>query len=475
MPEIPQIRRLLFNDEEIGMGFNSESGLAVGTPLQGFTIADNPAAPGGEVIADVSIMNTHEELQKSLGMSFEAQGRYGFISSSGKARFSESTKFNSTSTFLIARCIVNNSLRRGKNFQTTAEAQQLLTANRLEEFTKAFGDSFIRGLQTGGEFYAVIRITSVSTSTQAELAATLQGEINGLVGGGSFKGAYQEANSESRTRSEFTASMYQRAGFGAQLTPTVTIEDVISRYKSFPEIARSSAAAYQVEVATYDTLPLPIPSAEERDDFLIALSDSREKKLRYIQTRNDLEFALQNPVFFHEVPSVEILNGAIVAYTKLINAVMAHAIKLSKGQMDPPRLFDPGALTPPLVEPSATVLRRTFPPGKIRIPDLKGMKGDSIVTAFRLFRTKSIDEIYSLLGHRLSIEQLKFLRSTTQAVQAGAPVDGPLVTLAYNIPNVLSDQLAAYCTSTSGYFPYFATDVDSGSTVFMTFWVDLSL
>ncbi|MFE5723541.1 hypothetical protein, partial [Streptomyces erythrochromogenes] len=206
----------------------------------------------------------------------------------------------------------------------------------------------------------------------------------------------------------------------------------------------------------------------ERDDFLIALSDAREKKLRYIQMRNDLEFALQKPVFFHEVPSIESLNGAIVAYTKLINAVMAHAIKLSQGRMNPPQLFDPGTLTPPLVEPSAIALRRTFPPGGIRIPDLKGMKGDSIVAAFRLFRTKSIDEIYSLLGHRLSIEQLKFLRSTTQAIQAGAPVDGPLVTLAFNIPNVLSDQLAPHFSSTSAYFPYFGTSVDSGSTVFIT-------
>jgi len=36
---------------------------------------------------------------------------------------------------------------------------------RFEEFTKAFGDSFVRGLQTGGEFYAVIRITSVSSES----------------------------------------------------------------------------------------------------------------------------------------------------------------------------------------------------------------------------------------------------------------------------------------------------------------------
>jgi hypothetical protein len=31
-----QIRRIMFDDEQVGMGFNSESGLAVGTALEGF-------------------------------------------------------------------------------------------------------------------------------------------------------------------------------------------------------------------------------------------------------------------------------------------------------------------------------------------------------------------------------------------------------------------------------------------------------
>ncbi|MFE5725159.1 hypothetical protein, partial [Streptomyces erythrochromogenes] len=206
----------------------------------------------------------------------------------------------------------------------------------------------------------------------------------------------------------------------------------------------------------------------ERDDFLIALSDAREKKLRYIQMRNDLEFALQNPVFFNELPSVESLNGAIVAYTKLINAVMAHAIKLSQGQMNPPQLFDPSTLTPPLVEPSAIALRRTFPSEKIGIPNLVGLGNGYIASALRLFRTKSIDETYSLLGQQLSIEQLKFLRSTTQAIQAGAPVDGPLVTLAFDArdDSVLSD---TFDLRSLAQFPSSGTLVDSDSMVYVAF------
>lgn len=256
MPNVPQVRRVIFNDEEIGMGFNSASGLAVGTALESFTVGANPDAGGMEVTASITIVNSHEELMENLGMSFEAQGRYGFYSGSAKAKFSESSNFNTTSTFLIARCLVENPLKRGKNFKVTAAAQGLLNSQQFDEFKKAFGDSFVRGLQTGGEFYAVIRITSVSTSTQSSLAATLQGEANGLVASGSFKVAFETASSSASTRSEFTATMFQKAGSGAQIAPTVEISEVISRFKQFPSIASASAAAYETEVATYDTIPL---------------------------------------------------------------------------------------------------------------------------------------------------------------------------------------------------------------------------
>ena len=50
MGRIPQVRRLAFNDESIGMGFNSTSGLAVGSPFTDVTVAADPTATGQEVL-----------------------------------------------------------------------------------------------------------------------------------------------------------------------------------------------------------------------------------------------------------------------------------------------------------------------------------------------------------------------------------------------------------------------------------------
>ncbi|PAZ11590.1 hypothetical protein CLM62_34710, partial [Streptomyces sp. SA15] len=233
-----QIRRIIFNDEEIGMGFNSGTGQAIGSALEGFTVREDTL--GGEVRSSITIVSSHDELMENLGMGFEAQGRYGFFSGTAKAKFSEKTNFNSTSTFLIAQVVVENPLRRGKGFKVTAEAKALLDANRHEEFIRAFGDSFVRGLQTGGEFYAVVRITSVSTSTQSELAASLQAEFNGLVAAGSFKAEFTKANQSASTKSEFTATMFQNAGTGAELSPVASIADVLERFKRFPEFVKTS-------------------------------------------------------------------------------------------------------------------------------------------------------------------------------------------------------------------------------------------
>ncbi len=131
MATIPQVRRLLFNDEEIGMGFDSESGLAIGTALEGFTVGDDDAAGGQEVSASLTIVNSHEELMSRLDMAFEAQGRYGLFTASAKAEFSESSNYNSTSTFLVAKCVVQNALKRGSAFRVRPPAQELFDPSAL--------------------------------------------------------------------------------------------------------------------------------------------------------------------------------------------------------------------------------------------------------------------------------------------------------------------------------------------------------
>lgn len=373
--KIAQVRRLMSNDERVGMGFNSDSGLAVGTPFEfdDIIVEVDPDAPGQVVFSTITLIDSHEQLMESLSLAVDAQGRYGFFSADLKAQFAESTSYNSTSTFMIAKVIVENPFKRGRGFALTPDNENMVRTQK-ETFTTAFGDSFVRGIQTGGEFYSVIRLTSVSTTTQTDLAIALQAEYQGLVTDISFEAQFQKANSSARTRSELSAMMFQRAGIGSEISPTKEFSDVLARVKQFPTIVNASPTAYEIEVATYDTLPLPLPTPEEEESFDFALRDASDKKLRFIQARNDLDFARQHPVFFVDLPADEVLVGAIESYTKLINEVTRHGIDLSTGTMDPPQVFDPSLLLPPLVEPAPIALTRapSGGVGVVRIPNLVG-------------------------------------------------------------------------------------------------------
>lgn len=114
--KIPQVRKLMFNDEQIGMGFNSDTGAAVGTALD----FDPPTRESGqEGPAAVTIVTTHEALMEALDMSAELKGHYAFSSADMKVDFTKKTQYNSISTFVVASFVLENQITRGTNFRIT--------------------------------------------------------------------------------------------------------------------------------------------------------------------------------------------------------------------------------------------------------------------------------------------------------------------------------------------------------------------
>lgn len=69
-----------------------------------------------------SILANNEEIDH-LNMSFDAEGRYGFFKASVKGEFADTTGYNSTSTFLVAKVIVSNPFLRGHDFTLTTAAR----------------------------------------------------------------------------------------------------------------------------------------------------------------------------------------------------------------------------------------------------------------------------------------------------------------------------------------------------------------
>lgn len=353
--KLPQVRVLAYNGEDIGMGFNSDSGLAIGTALD----FDEPVRQSGqEAKATAEIITTHEALMESLGVSAEAEGRYGFASAGLKVDFSKNTSYNSVSTFVVAKMVVNNQVVRGRNFRIKEDARRLLTADS-DAFSTAYGDSFVRGQFRGGEFFAVLRITSLDTAVQTDLAVTLQAEINGAVGAASFTGKYDTYKSEAHSRVELHVVFYQKGGEGEEeIGTTTSVDDVKDRLKSLPSAVARHPFPYEIEVATYDTVPVPVPPKIWQDAFVVATADADRQRLSYLQKYNDFTFAAEHPEFFEDPPPATEIRAATQAYARAVDAVTRHAIRLSRGEIDPPQLFDPAAVDPPLQFPAVELRRR---------------------------------------------------------------------------------------------------------------------
>lgn len=352
MPNVPQVRRLNYNGEDIGMGFNSDSGLAIGTALD-FTLPNSDIAQ--TATSDFTIVTSHEELMSKLHVSAEAEGRYGVVSGGAKVDFSKDTSFNSTSTFVVARMVVTNTVSRGKDFKLKPDLQALLNTDP-KGFQRAFGDSFVRAHYKGGEFYAVMRVTSVDSKMQSKLGVQLHLEAQGLAASGSFKGSFDTANSTQNTKSEFQLHFYQTAGAGrAEIGTPLDLEEIKTRLKDFPDAVLRHGFPFFIEVATYDTIPLPI-NKEQEAAFLIALADADDKKLKYIQGRNDCQFASEHPEYFFQPPARPVLLSMAGTYTQLANAAIDHALAVSRGETV--HLFDPSALSPPVAEPDLVLRKR---------------------------------------------------------------------------------------------------------------------
>lgn len=310
----------------LGIGVNDLTG-AVGTlPAITFdTAAASTSDEGMEGRFDTSLVNSSEQMYNSLGVSVTAEARYGLFSAEGKFKFAEESRFNSTSTFLVARADIQNAFQRVQNPVPTQDAQDLVRDGKTELFRKRYGDLFIRGVKSGGEYLAVLSITSESQENQRKLGIALKAGFDSIAAGGSVSAEIQSTVSELRTRSEIRVSTYQRGGSGAQISYTGTVEDVMQRLKTFASAVQENPKAYSVQAASYDTLIFPAePNWFDIQHQQEVLEDCLKKRLQLNTLRNDIEMVLLHPEYFVTPPDRSTLTSWSSQVTEELNRLDKH-------------------------------------------------------------------------------------------------------------------------------------------------------
>jgi hypothetical protein len=279
----------------------------------------------------MQLISAVEDLYDAIGVSVSAGGRYGLFSAQGKVQYAKEVKFNSQSTFLLARCFVEKAFEQCEDATLKREAAELLGRGDNKGFQERFGDGFVRGMLTGGEFHVVISLASISRSQQEEVAASLQAKYGGLFTEVDVDVKLDEKTKQTMARTELNVTTFQRGGSGTETSFTKDVEDVMARLKSFPAIVEANPVSYGVQVASYNTLnlpegPSPIAIAAQSD----RLSEYARAQVRLQSLSNDVEFMQLHRDFYKEPPALERLNAWQVAFTGQLDKVTAQAVACSR-------------------------------------------------------------------------------------------------------------------------------------------------
>jgi hypothetical protein len=327
-----------FTGHVIGEGFNSQTVERVGMALTAGNVGEDKQAPGQSADFKFLMLTSQDSLEKALNVGAQIDARYGLFSGGAKFDFAESSAINTTSTYILASCVVTNALRSGSNFTPTEPAERLIRADDQKGFLKAFGDRFTQALHTGGEFHALVRVTSSDTSHQRRISASLHAELNGLFASGSFKASLEEAQKDASSHTEIDIQVHQTGGVGPEVQiPGTDADQIRAHMDRFAAAAHANAAAFQAELVTYDTLALPFGSEEEQEEKRQVLEDCLARRQQYWSAISDLAFAQSEnaPLIFENLPSREVLLELQNEFRRVLNDLMAHSRRVADGTIEP--------------------------------------------------------------------------------------------------------------------------------------------
>lgn len=183
------------------------------------------------------------------------------------------------------------------------DAAALLSKGHAERFREAYGDSFVRGFQNGGQFYIVISITSSTREEARKVGGELKAGVQALVGSGSASVSVEKVVEQSSSTCEFNVAMLQSGGKGVEASLTPTIEEATARLKAFPDIIRRDPIPYSCLVASYKTLPLPdAPNFIDFKQQQRVLNEAAQLVIRYDAALNDVELVTKNIKAYQPFP-----------------------------------------------------------------------------------------------------------------------------------------------------------------------------
>ncbi|MEU0254153.1 hypothetical protein ABZ299_16955 [Streptomyces sp. NPDC006184] len=246
-PEVPFVHGMDFR-----VGVDTASGAARNAAATGAP-STVPGAGGSTISFFMEQVDTVEDLMTSLGISAKASGGIGLFSASARFNFAQSCKVHSSSVFLIVSVQVTEAFQSIAQPGIDPGAADLLANAKMDRFREEFGDMFVRGILSGGQFFGVVEVLTRDQSDARTISAGLSASYAAFGASGTFDKAFSDTVSSHRTK----VTCFVEGGQNRQLPTTVTA--MTDRAINFPNELAGNAVPYLALLDDYGVLPLPQP------------------------------------------------------------------------------------------------------------------------------------------------------------------------------------------------------------------------
>ncbi len=272
------------------------------------TTRDVLNANGQSVIFNLELMSSSKTIAQQMKVSARASVKYGAMGSgSAKASFVNSIKENSYTNYVIVRTEVTNAQKLLD--LTTAKLHERakdLFVNHPNEFNNQYGDHFVFGLVTGGEFLGVLEIESSSSEEFKSNKLKLNAQVRSGLFSGSGNASFQRSVSELKSEFSMRARVI-RIGSSGRILQTVSVDEMIDEALEFPSmVSGNDGFPYQVNLIPYNNIEHPIANPFDTLNKQRVLEKLGRQYEMFSVYQNNLEYAVNNQEQFpnldiHEV------------------------------------------------------------------------------------------------------------------------------------------------------------------------------
>ena len=295
-----QLKIPFVNGMKVGLGFD----LLTGNPSSDLVIQDPRTSPpqtgGGQIVTTTfRLVQEMDSLQEALGLSATVSGGYAGFTATAKMQFAKQCAVTQYCLYAVLAVEVINSCESVDGPVLVQDATDLLAAGQMGRFRERFGNRYISGLKTGGEYYAVYRVQSFDEAERTSVAAQISASFHNPALLASLDATIEASKSTSRNELDVNVFVYSAGGISETET---ALAQMIEKAHTFPTlVSGGQATPYQVLLDEYGGLKLPgdnLNFVDQEQQTECLLFNSRLLG-EFTTLVNDIDFIRQHLDRFH--------------------------------------------------------------------------------------------------------------------------------------------------------------------------------